>query len=286
MTAVLDRCNSFEDLRVWPTQPRLKAAAWLDNFTVSERPYAESLLLSFMYFNECMCGQLLRSAFSGIARHFYQYEGTERRKAWSEFLRTAIFTYPADDNPSKSGPTIIRLTRQELGFEEHRMYTPDEALGAIADGKSRYVVFVDDFVGSGDQFSTTWNEEKTRLRSKISFKQLCVGNVTAFYVPYIATQYGLDQIRTMCSGNCVTFPGQVLSNNYCAFAKDSLIWNDGQRANAEQVIYDCSQRAGLKEHRGHHGLGFAVAVHRSIPDVTLPLFLHRSRSWCPLMERK
>src|ERR1051326_1020012 len=77
---------------------------------------------------------------------------------WREFVDKVVITNVTGESPniSDSGVSFTRRAKQLLGISESRTLTNEETIRDLLDNGPRPVVFVDDFVGSGNQFIETW----------------------------------------------------------------------------------------------------------------------------------
>jgi len=285
METIIEKCDQFVDMQVWPIEPAIRPQLWLSNFHDSEREYAINLLNSFYFFNEKMCRQLLITAFRSISYKFRNDSGKPLRQEWQEFCKTCIFTYP-DHKPTGSGNNVLTQARKSLGFDESKFYSPNDALAAIYDDKSQNLVFVDDFIGSGTQFTETWTDLYPRRRQHMSYTTaFSRENRRAFYIPLVATEYGITEIFKTCN-DIEILPAHILPENYNAAIENSKIWPENLKSDALNFLKNASKRAGYEEGwAGFKELGLTIAFYNSIPDATLPLFYSDRNGWKPLMER-
>jgi hypothetical protein len=192
---------------------------------------------------------------------------------------------------SDSGVSFTRRAKQLLGIDETRTLTNEETLKELSENGPRPVVFVDDFVGSGNQFITTWQRSIPLSSSlSVSFEKLAgVRGNTFFYTPLVCTEYGYDRVMIECPG-VVLRPAHMISNRYSAFAPDSLIWPAHLQPTATDFIKAASDRAGIPTNgapddwQGFHRLGLAIAFPDSVPDATLPIFSWEKNGWKPLLR--
>jgi hypothetical protein len=178
------------------------------------------------------------------------------------------------------------MARQVLGIPEDRILEPDKALEALLSRKGP-VVFLDDFVGSGQQFVKTW-QRKVHLNGNapMSFEMLAsvLRDTQFFYCPLVCTTYGRDEILKQCP-MLNLYPAHFLGEEYSAFSLNSLIWPEALQVSATQFIQTASRRAGIDQWQGFRRLGLTVAFEHSVPDATLPLLYWNSNGWKPLIER-
>jgi hypothetical protein len=211
---------------------------------------------------------------------------------WADFLRQAIITRVTGENPSDadSGFYFSRMARQVLKVSESQILGPAETLAELERSTNpRPVIFVDDFVGSGEQFVNTWKRRVQISSSNSMSFELIAGSGADnrfLYCPLLCTQYGKSRINRKCSGVSI-LPAHLLPPQYSALAPDSILWPETLLSTAAAFIENASRRAGIPEEdwRGFHDLGLALAFEHSVPDATLPLFYWNQNGWRPLVER-
>lgn len=291
---VLAKCDYFVDVQLWPIRNELDPESWLSNFSESEAEHATHLLNAFMYFSESMVEQLFLGAFHDLSRHFYKRGEPLIRSqaAWRSFLDNVIITRVTGEAPSDtdSGFIFVRMARELLDIPEERILSPGDTLRHLILNGSSPVVFVDDFVGSGNQFSDTWNRlEVIPGIGSLSFALLSnlLLDAEFFYCPLIATEKGFKRLRKEFP-DLRLHPTHVLSTKYSAFAADSVIWPKALQSTASAFLEAASLRAGVEkdEIAGFHDLGLTLAFAHGVPDATLPLFYSEKNGWKRLVKRK
>jgi len=288
----LYKCDHFVDIQLWPLKSRLDPRRWLANFKPEEMPFAISLLHSFLYFSEPLMDQMLTAAFQDLSRLIRNpdeaYSASVAR--WQNFVDSVIITCVRGENPNAtdSGLKFLRMARQVLGINENRILSLEDTLTFLEAGNLRPIVFLDDFVGSGQQFLTTWNRPVLLTnRKRISFDEIASGNpgLRFYYCPLICTETGRRNIRIDCP-RIILNPAHILPDCYNALADDSVLWRQDMREPGRQFIESVSTRIGIPDWRGFNGLGLALAFEHSVPDATLPMFHWKGNGWNPLIERK
>jgi hypothetical protein len=281
---------------VWPLRQVIDGKLWLENFLDVEMEHAVHLLNAFLYFPEPFVSEMFKAAFQGLSQIVVPNHESflAVQTEWREFVDKVVITNVTGESPniSDSGVSFTRRAKQLLGISESRTLTNEETIRDLLDNGPRPVVFVDDFVGSGNQFIETW-KRSIRLSSSLnmSFEKLAtIRGSLFFYTPLLCTEYGLDRIAGECQG-VVVKPAHIISKRYSAFAPDSLIWPAHLQPTATEFIKHASERAGIirdgappEAWQGFHRLGLAVAFHDSIPDATLPIFSWEHNGWKPLIK--
>jgi hypothetical protein len=198
---VQSKCDYFVDVQLWPLRTELNPEAWLSNFPPDEIDHAVHLLNGFIYFSSAITKRLFYAAFQSLSMDVASSETMRRtRAAWSSFVDSVIITRVTGETPSDtdSGFIFSRMARQALKIDEERVLPPEKAIETVLARRGGRVVFVDDFVGSGNQFRDTWRREYDLNGRKISFERVAsaVSDVDWIYCPVLCTVPGRD-IRSL-----------------------------------------------------------------------------------------
>jgi hypothetical protein len=285
---VLEKIDYFSDIQLWPRTVQPKR--WLDNFLDCERPYAVHLLNSFAHFNQDIVNQLFVSAFQLLSCEVLPVEAPldEAVQAWTEFHNRVLITPVNGENPSPadSGYRYATKARDLLGIHPSQLATHEEALKAVVSDATRPIIFVDDFVGSGQQILRHWERQVTVNGTPLSFSFVAIGGMAhAYYCCALATDYGVGRIAT--AGLPLTVrAGNILPANASAVASDSLVWPKSEYANGVAFLNAANARAGITANTtGFHDLGLTVGIEGRVPDATLPIFLWDQNDWIPLFGK-
>ena len=288
---VLGKCDYFASLHLWPLQSEVNPRRWLENFQDSELEHAVHLLNSFMYFSDELVVELLKAAFQSLSKFVVRASQPyiQADSQWRQFRKKLVVTYVTGEKPSEtdSGYIFARLARQVLGIPEKRIMSPDRVLEMLVSQGPRPVVFVDDFVGSGDQCVKTWYREVTLPSgTTTSFeKYSAVTGSRFFYCPLVCAEQGRQEVISRCP-LLVLSPAHFLSTRYSVLASDSLVWPERLRSSAIDFLRAVSRRAGIAESRwaGYKSLGLTLAFEHGVPNATLPVFYHEEGGWYPLVR--
>ena len=297
---VISRCDFFKTVGLWPFtfDNVLNPTGWLSNFTDDEQQFAVHLLSSFMYYSDSMTDSLFVSAFNALSQEIISTKKNYllAEAEWARFKNELIICRVTGEEPndSDSGYLFVRKARQLLGISERNILSPEIALDALLIQNDRPIMFVDDFVGSGQQFLATWtrNYLVETSNTTVSFKFLsnALSGLNAFYCPLFCSEYGYNILKTQCPELKVR-PAHILNSQYSALSHDSIIWPPSLKADAVDFVKKSSLRAGIPDNngdedwRGFHQLGLTLAFQHSIPDATLPIFCWDDNGWIPLRRR-
>jgi hypothetical protein len=286
---IRSRADRFVDMQVWPTTSRFSYALWLNNFLPYERQLAHYLLNGFHFYSENFVRKFVRQVFTNIC--------SARGMTLGELAKKAVITFPIDDvkpEVTDSGFTFVRYVREEVPELRHALHAPAEAVRRCLSGK-RFLVFVDDFAGSGLQMNTTWQRtfDFPDIGSHSFEKLLASGDSVGVYSPLFATETAIKFLKRETPGLSVE-PVNTLGTRYSALSDDSAIWPDHLRSDGIDFLLTASARAGLPDYggskpgcmRGFANLGLSLAIDQFIPDATLPIYYQETAQWTPLVRRR
>lgn len=295
---VIEKCDSFVDFQLWPLLSDLNPRMWLSNFQPNEMEHATVLLHSFMFYPSHLTRQLFIAAFQNISSKIHSPGSAFPITAskWRNFCSDIIVTYVTgeDPNPTDSGYLFARMARQILGIPEHEIYHPEAALKEVILDPTKSVLFVDDFVGSGNQFIETWEREYPVAGVYTSFSEVLRKSTRkrAFYTPAVCTERGEKNIDTACGEAVILSYGNLIPENDSAVCTASNIWPSSMKISGPKFLEDVSRRTGIPDTnggeddwRGYHKLGLTIAFAHSTPDATLPIFYWEKNGWLPLVKR-
>ena len=294
-SVVLEACGRLVDFGAWD-QTKIDLHGWLTNFSASERGFALVLLSRFTFVADALVDQLFRSAFQNLSillDDVWQ-DFNPARERWRRFCDNAMITLVQGErpNPSDSGWLFARKARQAIGVRQNQLHEPQKVVEELVRGFSGPVVFVDDFVGSGEQFLKTWARAYPVEGRSVSFESLSEASPASFYyVNAMTTEYGRCRIKKRAPRVRLS-AGNVIPKRYSLAHPDSLLWPDAIRPQGIQFIESIGRRLGFdaddggeSDWRGFHQLGLALAFAHCVPDASLPLFYTQNRGWTPLVQR-
>ena len=289
---VIDACDRLVDLAAWP-RGKVEYKAWLDNFDARDRALAVQMLSRFTYLSHQFVDHHFVSAFQSISNKLAT-SGTgfcAKKDAWHDFCENAIIVPVMGEQPSPadSGWGFARKARQLLGIDERRLKHPHEAAQIVAGGSTAPVVFVDDFVGSGEQFLRTFDRKYVQAGG-VSFADLA-NRFPAYYCNVLMTAYGRARIL-MRAPTVILASGNTIPRDHNFSVIGSAMWPDGHALLGARLARRIGVRlgytksdGGLRDWRGFHKLGLGIAMEDSVPDANLPLFFEDIDGWQPLVRR-
>ena len=281
---------------------------WLSNFkrqgdsSGTDVLHSLYLLSQFMYFASNEIRYLLQSLF----RDKYKYPIVEsirkangdttdfnfiRRQFQEELKRTCFLGV---GNPSESGCHLLYFFRQEnslpkeLFIHGHQVFsrTPEGEIKFRNTNVKRYV-FIDDFVGSGDQASSYSKDLVLQIKELNS-------NIQVEYLPLFATTEGINHVRREVSFDRVDSIYE-LDESYKCFSADSRY----QPTDEYSSLIDWCEVQKMCERYGESLVGkndclgygdsqLLLGFNYNTPDNSLPIFWFDypiSPKWNPIFRR-
>ncbi len=289
---VESKCDYFRDIHLWPREVKVNPLTWLSNFTEAEMDHAVHLLSAFLYYSADLTSEMFKASFHSLSSKLVSPDLSydEAKAEWRSLRESIIVTRVTGEipNDTDSGYTFARMARQQLGLHETQIMSNGEALEHLLDHGPCPVVFVDDFVGSGDQFVKTWNRKiETSAGNLKSFRDLSgIAGSIYCYCPLFVTEMGKAAITGGCP-EVLLSPAHYLPAKYSALVDDSIVWPDHLRPSAIEFLEEASKRAGIDgtEWRGFNDQGLTLGFEHGVPDATLPLFYHDKNGWKYLIRK-
>jgi len=290
---ILERCSDLIISGIWEGLTQIRLDTWMTNFvTPTEEYFAASVLDALIFRSERQTVSLMETMFQRALPDLLrrQPQGGISDNSWLDVLRAPSWqgnpylrivpVIKRDDPPAKSGPALCRLYRRFLSLEQDWMIWPWRISQARAEGITRFL-FIDDFLGTGDQFCDFAQHFKLSTHLKHCF---------GVYAPLVAHKGGISHLAKKLKALHITAV-EIIDNSYNLFADDSLWFCDGINSpTTARSFYDIlAKRARLpidpEAMRGYGKLSLAYAFNHATPDNCLPLLWMEGPEWKPLLDR-
>jgi hypothetical protein len=284
---VLQKARNFSNAGIWPATPPLAVERWLANFSREERAIGVHLLNGFVFLNRSLTDALFQAAFRALYFKLQDSDQPLQENAyrWKVFCSRVIITRVTGEEPNDtdSGFAFARRARQLLGVPQQRIVSPEVGITLALSRDPPPIVFVDDFVGSGQQMIKTWHRRYLCPGAgTLSFADI-PSSGSVFYTPIITTAYGKSEIETQCPGLTMA-PAHIIGSQYSALSRNSYFWPAPLRDEAIELVEKISYRHEIPNWRGFHDLALGLAFEHSVPDANLALFTWRGPNWVPLVS--
>ena len=257
-------------------QDRYLAARLLENLTFrSERMVASAIA----HLCECLLPCELRRLNIGKFQDVDQFVESLESGGADHPVRFVAVDGAFDDTPGKSGAVIIREFQRHGPISKSLTCKP-ESLGA-SPASVRCLVFVDDMLGTGTQF--TKFEKHYNLRALQPAKHL-------MYCPLVAHEKGLAKLKKDFPWLSVLPVEQFGTEHqfYRPLEDDAKTWAiDGSNVVDDVRLY-VKQLCALHQIPAttHHSLSLLLGFQHATPNNTLPILYAKSSTWQNLLIRQ
>jgi hypothetical protein len=289
--AILERCNQLILCGVWGDLDILRLNAWLNNFqTEPERYFAACVLDNLIYRSKKQTIAMLEQLFQRVIPDLTRLDPTpigsidnllqDLKKARPDPGVRLVAAVKRQDPRTKSANEIARFIKRYFGVSEKLIIDPSQ-IRACAQRGIKVFVFVDDFLGTGYQFSELLKEEMLDG----SF----MSSVYVVYSPLVCHQAGRTRLGGLVPKLRVRSV-EELDDSHGLFNRMSPCFVDGcnTHTSAKAFYYQLLRKKGLRLRRqmGYGQLELAYAFEHATPNNSLPILWYDGNSdWTPLFCR-
>ena len=285
----------------WDNISAAQLNAWLGNFDEEGQKWAYALLNNFIYYPARDVKQLCRYGLTKVIfraelqevdrnQDFCCTDNALRQELVDRIRDTRFVPLLSEGNPTESGNAIARVYTTLDLINERQVIRPDEILACIAKKSCKRFLLVDDFMGTGEQLRSFWNQPFSWL--KVNKHDMSLSQISAKYkdtsfdyLVLVATAPGLQYVENLVPGLSISFC-EKLSEEYRIFGNDSIFFeNADDRIACKTYLEHLCHRKNIGI-AGYQGLDFAIAFNHGAPDSCLPLFWERNANWTPLFKRR
>jgi hypothetical protein len=291
---IVERCHGFINCGIWEGLDKNLLRTWLTNFrTDEERYFAACVLDALIFRSEKQTISLFRHLFLRVLPDLARLEPghsdalidahrkLKRAESPVEPGMRLVSATKSSDPPSKSSPTLLRQLKRHLQIDENWMIKPGDIASCLSNG-IRVFVFIDDLLGTGDQFKLLVDDEGLLPAITSSYVAYC---------PLAAHRKGIAALNSAMPLLKIR-PVELLDERNEIFDPSANCFDDGLNSaeSAELFYYELLQERGIHlascDRRGYGGLELAYVFHHAVPDNNLPiLWWDRSPDWKPLFVR-
>ena len=294
----MDQCSLFFNFllrkKQWSGINQADYIRWMNNFDdIEDGQYIGQRILNFLlYYSEDDLLKMLDDTIMSIFEKeivlplqlskVFSALPSEIEYAVSEAMQSTVVIPIIEDfaDPGASGPEVTRYVRNH--FNPQLQLTFSDRL--LPDAKYDKLIIVDDCIGSGEQFSTFWKEAQISNGSLLR-TWVKTHNVSAFLIALVGYKETVERLQDDFSDISIIC-AEYISSQHEVFSPMSTCWKDStERLWAEEVLQNhmIEYEIPLK---GYKELGFAVALHKTIPDWSIPILYKNKNGWKHFIERK
>lgn len=275
----LDKCDSLIEvvLNNWKLPPgpdnkrlgkKIDIRKWLKNFDPPEVDDMLLLLKKIHYVTD----DNMKSTWETLSDVL--------KRIFNEDLSGVKF-FALGNSPSSSGTNFLYNLRLNLGVKES--FTPSEHFSKINLTNVKAFVFIDDFIGSGEQAIGFARNELSKI------------TIDKYYFVAFAFEDGLENVKKNAGfKDVIVGPGNILSNQYKAFSPQSVYFEiPEERKRLEKICEYYGKMLYPKYPLGHGNLQSLLVFPDNVPNNTLPIIWagpesesKEGKPWNPVWKRK
>lgn len=285
---VVDRATKLVQTGIWDAISLHRLDAWLTCLA----NYEAQLLGAYLLDNLCCRSRhqflaMLDSLFCDLRQEQLGL-GTEGRLI--ELLQNRPPRHPPallspviglSEPPTKSGPYILRLGQRRYRIHSDWLAWP---ANLARQENPKCLFFVDDFCGSGKQFSD--------FAMSIRLDELYKRNPSLQIIYLVATIHpkGIKKLADEWPFVQVKFADRLVEGNsvlsdVCFSRYEIPGFKEVVMAQYERVVKEAGLPTTGKLALGFGNLGLAYAFAHATPNNTLPIFWYETPAWTPLLDR-
>jgi hypothetical protein len=285
---VFSLAESLIDTEIWDGLQKPRLRSWIGMFNGSEERYFAAMLLNaLIYRSQAQTAALALQLFQRRIPQLIDVLGLVMGKhpTLLEILSNPerdpniriVPILKESDPPTKSGPLVCRLLKRLLGLSDHWMIWPTQ----VNTNEHRHVsvfIFVDDFLGSGSQAASFFNQLKPQEP------------IHWIYAPFMACKSGIARLRNRSPHVSIT-AAEFLDDKHQLFHEASEYFSDGLNTpeSAMSFYKQILQTRGIEPTHpyafGYKKLQMAVSFSHATPNASLPLFWMHRQPLRPLFDR-
>ncbi len=255
-----DWYDRFRFYRHSPTREEL--VAWLKQFAAQDCLLGAKVLDKVIIVSDADVQQAYHDALVALP-------------GWSknEAQRVGRWAFVGLGGQAESGPAMLHMFREANGLTSDRhqgLFVTPADLPRMRLTARDTVVFVDDFSGTGDQFSSRW-ETYRELVSSEAHTYLFLAAATSAAMERLG---GLEDIEVRAR--------TVLGPECNIFAPQNVEFSEADKA----TLLAYCRRADRSNPRGWGGCGLLLVISRKTPNNSIPILHVSSRRWRGVFPRR
>jgi hypothetical protein len=288
------RASQYIDLGIWKGIERHKFDKWKEQYKTEEEKILLAFILNALIYRskEQTTALIEQAIYKSIPQCVYTKTGNEdifkeieriqsKRDVSKDILITPVIR--DFDPPTKSGPLVARLFKRLGNVSEKTMCWPWTIKNYH---EAKYVILLDDFVGTGEQFIKFYNTHISERKNE---------GCTTIYCPLTATATGIKNISEKIP-DILLCPIETLSEkeNFFNYSADKFGLNASEQAELSNAYDKFIKKSGFKNigkkgkknmERGYGELSLCYAYEHATPNASTPLLWANSESYTSLFER-
>jgi hypothetical protein len=287
--SIKERCYNLIDLNIWDGIDKNQLRQWLNNFSTEEERYFAACVLDCLIFRseqqtESLFFQLFEKEIPNLIRKKnLQIDANliSRLRQTADPMVRLVSVMRQEDSPIKSASIVARIFKRAHQLNQKYIIKPIEIEAAFRAGVREFI-FVDDFLGTGDQFNEVLYQVRHEFKYESLLTQCCV-----VYAPLVAHFKGVKEVQDVCPYIHIVH-AELLDDSNSLF---NQCFDDGNNGiNAARTFYlDMLKKKGFNllndREFGYGNLELTFAFNHAIPDNSLGILHFSENNWIPLIKR-
>ncbi|WP_150131834.1 phosphoribosyltransferase-like protein [Sphingomonas carotinifaciens] len=241
---------------------RADLIAWLNQFGTEDVSIAAKLLDQVVIISDRDIQQGYHDALGALPG--WHVDEARRKGRWA---------FVGLGGQAESGPAMLHMFREANNLTSDRnqgLFVTPADLPEMKLTAHDTVVFVDDFAGTGEQFSKRW----------ALYKELIVGEANIYLFLAAATSQAMELLQPL---DDITVQAQlVLPASAGIFNDANEMFTDDEK---DRVLRHCKKADG-RNPKGWGACGLLLVISRKTPNNSIPVLHAQSRKWTPVFPRK
>jgi adenine/guanine phosphoribosyltransferase-like PRPP-binding protein len=238
-----------------------KYATWASQFDKSELPIIEKLVANFTYVSLRKLQIYVQQLHNEIANSIKDIDNVI-------FVPVGYVV--------KSGSVVAYFYKKENELREN-MFIPYSDLTSQRIASAEAIVFIDDFVGTGNQAVQIWHDIKNKFVKQDTKAKF-------FYATLVSYEHGIDKIKNNTQFQTVSIYKLGAKNDPLS-PRSTCFNDDEERAQARRILTKYGERLYEKYPLGYKNSSGLIGFFYSTPNNTLPIFWSAKNEWSPLISR-
>jgi len=252
----------YDRFRFYRHSPsKVEILGWIKQFAPQHHGLARRLLDNVILISDLQIQQGYREALAALDG--WSKIDTQRRGRWA---------FVGLGGQAESGPAMLHMFREANGLESDRhqgLFVTPADLPKLRLTARDTVIFVDDFSGTGDQFSSRWTVYRELVSSEAR-TYLFLAAATSVAMSRLSE---LDEIEIRAT--------RTLGSEANVFSPNSP-FDDSEKT----AILGYGKRADRKQPKGWGDCGLLLVISRKTPNNSVPILHSDSRRWKSIFPRR
>jgi len=188
------------------------------------------------------------------------------------------------EGPGKSGFQYARLYAEENNIAARNVCEPSKVLPTLLEAGAKAVLWVDDFIGTGDTVIARFREHR-EIAAELQRRHQAVLFFGAISGLSDSCAHVHDELQRMGIDVAVRVCDPVTREDLCFSPNSNVFLDEDERARAKRIAEDFGRRLVSSQPLGYGGCGTTIVFARSCPNNNLPILWSSTKDWISLFPR-